>query len=325
MPKNNNEIKTRIPGYTLGIKCFCHRILSIMAALFAVAFGIVIGVCISGDPKLDVEEMRTHMYVHHLRQFEDFAKSTAMQIAQADKVVSAEIVTVSDKMEGQKIAYKPNQWIIDKAGSTLSFEAVQYGHKFNGSFDFDGEIIFNPKNLDDCSVSIEIDINSIATGSLNRDSRARTKDWFDAGQFPAAKFKSAAFSNGEKEGEYVAHGVLGVRGVDVPVDLPFSLRFYEDEKGSVPVDNIDVLDNNFMGPTRIEGSANVSAEVETQAEVLQENDKNKLAEIRAEMLAQISLSLSDFRLGQDMQHHGDALSDKVGVFIVLQAHMPNGD
>lgn len=48
--------------------------------------------------------------------------------------------------EAAPLVYKSHQWVIDAATSTLSFEATQYGQKFNGSFNFTGEIIFDSEN-----------------------------------------------------------------------------------------------------------------------------------------------------------------------------------
>jgi polyisoprenoid-binding protein YceI len=253
MLENNINTDTKSPY---------RRIFVAFTDLSVVALGFVAGLYLFNAPQNNTEYVRMSQNQYPIIQ----------------GAVSEESL-VDDRAEAVATCM-PNQWVINKAVSTLSFEAVQYGQKFSGSFDFDGEIIFNPEKLDESYVNIDIDINSIATGSLTRDEQARTQDWFDVGAFPKANFKSSAFTKSNGDGEYIAHGVLELRGVAVPLDLPFSLRFSEEMPNSEEV---------------------------------------KSAKTNVEMMAQISISLSDFGIGQVEGQSDDVISDKVDVFIVLRA------
>lgn len=145
---------------------------------------------------------------------------------------------LEEKHEQEVIAAKPavvksdalpvinqgvQEWRINKQASTLEFTAIQYGQNFSGTFDFDGQIFFDEKNLEQSSVRIEIDIASINTGSSDRDTQAVSEDWFFADEHPIAIFESSEFTQKE-ENQYVANGHLSVRGVKLPLSLPFSLQ-----------------------------------------------------------------------------------------------------
>ncbi|MCF8496441.1 MAG: cytochrome b/b6 domain-containing protein [Alphaproteobacteria bacterium] len=113
-------------------------------------------------------------------------------------------------------------WVIRPAESYIRFEALQYGQVFTGAFDFHGSIVFDPANLGASHVEIVIDIPSIRTGSEDRDSQARSAEWFGADLFPAAVFSASSF---EKTGDktYIGHGNLTLHGVTLSLDLPFTL------------------------------------------------------------------------------------------------------
>lgn len=119
-------------------------------------------------------------------------------------------------------------WIILKDKSRLSFEAVQYGQPFGGLFTFDGEILFDPDHLEDSRIAIRVDIASIQTGSSERDSQALSSDWFDASKFSKAFFEAARFERLEAA-RFLAYGTLTVRSVRKEIQLPFSLRIFEQD------------------------------------------------------------------------------------------------
>lgn len=115
-------------------------------------------------------------------------------------------------------------WAIALSESHLKFTARQSGADFTGDFDFDGTIVFDPDDYGQGRVHIVIPIASIKTGSPERDAQILTKDWFDSAQFPAAVYTATRFTRDPTQpGAYVAHGKLTIRGVTLPVDLPFTL------------------------------------------------------------------------------------------------------
>ncbi len=124
----------------------------------------------------------------------------------------------------------PQKWDIVEEKSTLAFTWKQSGAPATGTFKkFSAEIFFDPDNLADSRVTAEIDIASIDTGYDDRDQDLKSATWFDAGQFPAARFVSTAFR--KTDAGYEVDGNLTIREVSVPLSLPFTLTFAEDASG----------------------------------------------------------------------------------------------
>ena len=137
---------------------------------------------------------------------------------------------IQKKVKGIFIEDIP-EWTVNTDKSTLNFQATQYGQTFEGSFDFDGKIFFDQKQLEKSAVRIEIDIASIKTGSMDRDSQAKSKDWFDVETYPIAVFEADQFEQGDEDNSYNAKGFLTLRDVRLPITLPFDLNIDKDEQG----------------------------------------------------------------------------------------------
>ena len=115
-------------------------------------------------------------------------------------------------------------WKLDPARSRLGFSGVQTGARFQGKFTrFGGAISFDPDHLDTSHIAVTVDLASAATGDQQRDAALPGKEWFDAAQFPRAKFETTAI---RKKGAnvYEAVGNLTLRGVTKPLTLPFTLQ-----------------------------------------------------------------------------------------------------
>ena len=133
-------------------------------------------------------------------------------------------------------------WIIDLAQSKLVFSAKQYGQDFSGYFErFGGDIFFDPEQLNESRVHIEIDISSLDTGSADRDLQALSSVWFDSDPYPKAIFEAGRF---EAKGDqlYIAHGFLTVRGVRMPLVLPFQLQIYDNSAHMIASFSLNRLD-----------------------------------------------------------------------------------
>ncbi len=129
--------------------------------------------------------------------------------------------------EGQNVA---RAWVIDPNESRIDFTYKQYGQPVGGYFkNWSGKIIFDPQDVNNASVNIDIDVSSIATGSADRDEQARNAQWFDTNVYPRAVFMSESFEHLTGD-NYRVHGVLTLHGRAVPVDFPFTLKI--DEKSA---------------------------------------------------------------------------------------------
>lgn len=124
-------------------------------------------------------------------------------------------------------------WTIQKDASKLTFTATQMGASFEGSFgSFDGTIRFDPANLPGSKADIAIAMDSIETGSTDRNGYVRMADWLDIAKFPQGRFVTKSIEKGLDADQYVAKGDLTVRDVTLPVTLPFTLSIEKDAQGA---------------------------------------------------------------------------------------------
>ena len=135
------------------------------------------------------------------------------------------------------------EWTIDREQSRLFFEATQEGAPFKGQFKaFDGKITFDEKNLAGSKATIIIDLGSIDTKNAERDSTVKTPEWFDVATTPSSAYNIKKFEKGEKDGEYIAKGFLTLRGLERPLDLPFTFTATEKDNGTT----VAMVDGSVM-------------------------------------------------------------------------------
>jgi polyisoprenoid-binding protein YceI len=136
-------------------------------------------------------------------------------------------------------------WQIEP-GSRIGFTAFQQGSPVDGRFEsFTAEISFDPDDLANSRVEVEIDAASITTGHKDRDTTLRSSGFFDVATWPTARFTSAEMTH--KSGDsYAAHGQLTIRDVTRDVVLPFELTIEEndgrqlaDAKGELTISRLD--------------------------------------------------------------------------------------
>lgn len=109
-------------------------------------------------------------------------------------------------------------WTIDPAHSAIEFIArhlmvtkVRGGF---GSFSGSIEIAENPT---ESVIDIEVDMDSVVTGSADRDGHLKSPDFFDVESHPKMRFVSTSII--EKDDGYQLTGDLTVRGVTKPLTL----------------------------------------------------------------------------------------------------------
>ncbi|PCJ97871.1 MAG: hypothetical protein COA45_09295 [Zetaproteobacteria bacterium] len=123
------------------------------------------------------------------------------------------------------------EWHIDTDNSLIGFEVTQYGQGFQGHFKIlRGQIFFDEMQMAQNKVRIDIDILSIKTGSDDRDAQAVSAEWFDVETFPNAVFEANIFEK-ISTNHFLARGKLTLRGVTMPIDLPFVLNIFPDANG----------------------------------------------------------------------------------------------
>lgn len=150
---------------------------------------------------------------------------------------------VPTKLQAVDEAPKPKilpNWKMRDDESSIVFKGKQTGDEFSGEFKrFTAAIVFHPDFVKAASVEAVIDMSSFEAGSKDRNEALPGKNWFSVKDFPQAVFVSDNFS-GLGDNQYEAKGELTLRGVTLPVTLPFSLDLSEDGvakmNGSLEID-----------------------------------------------------------------------------------------
>ena len=199
----------------------------------------------------------------------------------AAEVVSAEAPedVVEDRAEIAEDAAEHagiTQWDVNEEASAITFLVEQSGGNFEGRFtDFDADIYFDPEKLGQSSAFVEIDIDSINTGSDERDGQARSAEWFDAASHPKAVFKSESFTR-TGPNRYAAAANLTIRGVTIPVSLEFTLNIDESPAqgriarmdGVLTLNRLDfgIGQDPWQGTETIGNPVKITLHVEAQAD-----------------------------------------------------------
>ncbi len=126
------------------------------------------------------------------------------------------------------LAQQAPEWTVDPDQSRVGFIAQQSGNDVPGEFErFETTIRFDRDNLQASSVDVKIDVDSVATGSLDRDQTIKSSSLFHAEKYPNARFEADSFRH-EGGDTYIAEGALTMRGTTHPIELPFELEVTQD-------------------------------------------------------------------------------------------------
>lgn len=133
-------------------------------------------------------------------------------------------------------------WVVDPDRSHIQFAGEHMGKAFTGRFGaWTAAIDFDPAKPEASVINVVIDLASARTGDATYDKTLPTDDWFDTARTPKATFRATKV-RATGPGTYVANGTLAMRGVAVPVTLPFQLAIKGDVatmSGQVTLKRID--------------------------------------------------------------------------------------
>jgi polyisoprenoid-binding protein YceI len=158
-------------------------------------------------------------------------------------------------------------WQINSDASTLTFDFTQQGGRNTGTFGtFNGEINFDPNNLDASAVRVVVDTFGAVTGNADRDGQLAGGAWLNVQAFPEAVFESTGFTY-EGGNAYVALGQLSIKGIVRDVEMPFTLEINGNDafaKGSLLLNRTDfeVGVGNWAGPSPVGHSVVVNFSIE---------------------------------------------------------------
>lgn len=113
-------------------------------------------------------------------------------------------------------------WKMDPAGSRLEFIVTFEKTPAPGVFkDFDTRLRFDPEKPAESRLDVAVKITSADMNSAEVDKGIRGPEWFDFARFPQAEFRSTEIRRADAN-RYVARGTLSLKGVQQPVEVPFT-------------------------------------------------------------------------------------------------------
>lgn len=133
------------------------------------------------------------------------------------------------------VAATTGNWQV--AEGTLGFAINQMGSAVQGTFaNWTADITFNEEPVDGShgTVTVTIDMASLTLGSIT--DQAKGPDFFDISNHPTAIFTANILPATEG---YVADGTLSLRGVSMPLQLPFAMTIAGDTATMTGTTTID--------------------------------------------------------------------------------------
>lgn len=111
-------------------------------------------------------------------------------------------------------------YTLDRDHAALLFKINHLGFStFIGRFkEFDASLDFDPENIENSSLEVIVNMTSLDVNLAEFGAELMGPNWFDAGQFPQAIFRTTSYL-GENNGSYQFQGDLTLHGVTAPVTL----------------------------------------------------------------------------------------------------------
>ena len=109
-------------------------------------------------------------------------------------------------------------WTIDPTHTEIGFSVRHLVSKVRGKFEaFEGTIVTSD-DLTSSTVNVTVDLNSINTGTADRDNHLRSADFFEVETHPKMTFVSTGIVQ-KSDTDFVVTGDLTIKGVTKPVEL----------------------------------------------------------------------------------------------------------
>lgn len=116
------------------------------------------------------------------------------------------------------------QQAIDYAKSRVAFVTRQMNVPTEGAFrKFEAKLAWNAGSPEASTADVTIDVTSIDLGDKTFDDEARSKGFFNAAQFPQARFTSTGVK-ALGGGRFEAAGKLTLKGITRDVVMPFTAK-----------------------------------------------------------------------------------------------------
>lgn len=130
----------------------------------------------------------------------------------------ARIMVLSAALVTNAYALEYNQ--VQPEASEIHFSYTQMGVTMRGGFSrFTGELRFDPEQLEQAHVMIDVDLASIDTGIPEADTEVTKPVWLHTEAFPTARFESHAVEALDEQ-NYTVSGQLTIKGTTQEISVP---------------------------------------------------------------------------------------------------------
>ncbi|ETX14679.1 cytochrome [Roseivivax halodurans JCM 10272] len=142
--------------------------------------------------------------------------------------------------EGPALEAVASEWQVESG--TLAIDVIQMNSEVSGAFaDWTADIAFEePDGMGRAGeVTVRINTGSLSLGSVSE--QATNSDYLASEEYPTATFSAEIVKSGDG---YLAEGTLALKGEEVPVTLPFTLKL---DGNTATMQGRTVLDRRSFG------------------------------------------------------------------------------
>ncbi|MGI9409656.1 MAG: cytochrome b/b6 domain-containing protein [Hyphomicrobiaceae bacterium] len=130
-------------------------------------------------------------------------------------------------------------WRIDHSKSQLAIQVMQSGTPVAGVFErWRAQIAFDPDNLGQAHIDVEVDVSSLALGGVSKD--AKSDGFLNVAAFPSSRFVARKIMK-TGDSSYEAQGMLTLVGETHPLFLPFRITIKDNRASAVAEVALDRL------------------------------------------------------------------------------------
>ena len=211
--------------------------------------------------------------MHHQKRLYGLVATLALSLGGCAAIGSFAAPALAPAVNPNPTALKHGDYALDRDHAALLFKVNHLGFaNYVGRFErFDVSLDFDADNPEDARVEAVIDMTSLDVANDPFANTLMGPNWFDAGQFPEAFFRSTGIEvTGENTG--VLTGDLTMRGVTKPVtmDITFNGGAYDRLRGAyvVGLSAVSEVDRRMFGVDRFPGLVGNTVRLEIEAEFL---------------------------------------------------------
>jgi polyisoprenoid-binding protein YceI len=117
------------------------------------------------------------------------------------------------------------KWVLDPDHTQIQFKVKHMMiSTVTGSFNsYEASVETEEEDFMKAKVNFSTDVNSLTTGSADRDAHLKGPDFFDAAKYPVITFRATKYEAVDNDGSYELYGDLTVKNVtrNIKMDVEF--------------------------------------------------------------------------------------------------------